>query len=76
MATEEAVVGEIAEPESSPDAGDGKRDRSTIEFPYLDLDAAIEVAQGVHQVGGRVAHGTNLRRTSIRRHRAEGSACG
>src|ERR1035437_1488873 len=30
----------------------GKRERSTIEFPYLDLDAAVEVAQGVHQVAG------------------------
>jgi hypothetical protein len=31
---------------------ESKRGRSTIEFPYLDLDSAIEVAQGVHQVGG------------------------
>ena len=34
------------------DAGDGKRDRSTIEFPYMDLDNAIEIARAVHQAGG------------------------
>jgi hypothetical protein len=28
------------------------RGRSTIEFPYLDLENAIEIAQGVHDVGG------------------------
>lgn len=27
-------------------------ERSTIEFPYTDLDNAIEIAQGVHAVGG------------------------
>jgi hypothetical protein len=32
--------------------GDGKRDRSTIEFPYMDLDNAIEIARAVHQAGG------------------------
>jgi hypothetical protein len=31
---------------------DGSRARSTIEFPYLDLDIAVEIAKGVHQVGG------------------------
>lgn len=30
----------------------GTRDRSTIEFPYMDLDNAIEVAKAVHQAGG------------------------
>jgi hypothetical protein len=33
-------------------AGDGKRDRSTIEFPYLDLDNAVALAKAVHQSGG------------------------
>lgn len=50
----------MAEPEAVPvvveddvsENGEGKRERSTIEFPYLDLDAAVEVAQGVHQVAG------------------------
>ncbi len=28
------------------------RGRSTIEFPYLDFDSAVEVAAGVHAVGG------------------------
>jgi hypothetical protein len=34
------------------DNGDGKRDRSTIEFPYMDLDNAVEIAKAVHQAGG------------------------
>ncbi len=50
MANEEAVLNESEDTEQSE--GDGKRERSTIEFPYLDLDAAVEVAKGVHQVGG------------------------
>lgn len=33
-------------------ASESKRDRSTIEFPYLDLDDAVEIAKGVHTVGG------------------------
>jgi hypothetical protein len=28
------------------------QERSTIQFPYLDLDAAIEVVRGVHNAGG------------------------
>jgi hypothetical protein len=36
---------EVGEPESG-------RERSTIAFPYLDLDDAIEVTKGVHTVGG------------------------
>jgi len=32
--------------------GDAERGRSTIDFPYLDQDDAIEVAQAVHAVGG------------------------
>lgn len=52
MASPETAVNEVEEIEQSQDGGDGKRERSTIEFPYLDLDAAVEVAKGVHQVGG------------------------
>lgn len=29
-----------------------ERERSTIAFPYSDLDAAVEVVRGVHNVGG------------------------
>jgi hypothetical protein len=29
-----------------------KYERSTIEFPYLDLDDAVQVAKGIHQIGG------------------------
>jgi len=31
---------------------DGGRERSTIAFPYLDLDDAVEIAKAVHTVGG------------------------
>lgn len=37
---------------SSASEGDDKRGRSTIEFPYLDLDDAFAIASGVHQIGG------------------------
>lgn len=41
------------EPEvvETPDS-DGGRERSTIGFPYLDLDDSFEIAKGVHNVGG------------------------
>jgi len=52
MASPETAVNEVEELEQSENVGDGKRERSTIEFPYLDLDAGIEIARGVHQVGG------------------------
>ena len=52
MANQEAVANDIEEVEQAQDGGDGKRERSTVEFPYLDLDAAIEIAKGVHEVGG------------------------
>ncbi len=32
---------------------DSRRERSTISFPYLDLNDAIVVAKGVHAVGGK-----------------------
>lgn len=38
--------------QDSPEGDPGKRERSTIEFPYLDLDDAVEVAKGVHSVSG------------------------
>jgi hypothetical protein len=37
--------------DETPENGD-KRERSRIEFPYLDLDAAVEIAKGVHELGG------------------------
>lgn len=49
MASPESAVKEPLEIDESQE---DKRERSTIEFPYLDLDAAVEVAQGVHQVAG------------------------
>ncbi len=40
-----------AQPEAveTPESG---RERSTIAFPYLDLDDAVEIAKAVHTVGG------------------------
>lgn len=51
MSAKEAVK---LEPEA-PDApvAEGGRERSTIGFPYLDLDDAVEVAKAVHTVGGQ-----------------------
>jgi hypothetical protein len=50
MADSEAVPVVVEDDAALPE--DGKRERSTIEFPYLDLDAAVEIAKGVHEVGG------------------------
>lgn len=32
--------------------GLGKRQKSTIDFPYLDLDDSVGIAKGIHDVGG------------------------
>jgi hypothetical protein len=52
MADENLALDEVEGVEQAEETGDGKRERSTIEFPYLDLEAAIEIAKGVNQVGG------------------------
>src|SRR5882762_2297667 len=55
MADTESTLQEVnqADPVASQDEnGDGKRERSTIEFPYLALDVAVEMAKAVHDVGG------------------------
>jgi len=50
MEAETAVKnGEIPEPQ---EGGDERRERSTILFPYGDLDSGIKVAKAVHRVGG------------------------
>ena len=49
MATSESLK---AVPEASQAQDKAKRERSTIVFPYLDLDDAVNVAKGVHIVGG------------------------
>jgi len=51
MAEQEATARQQVE-EIEQENGEGKRERSTIEFPYLDQDAAVEVAKGVYDVGG------------------------
>ncbi len=40
-----------AEP-SKPEAPKQERERSTIDFPYLSLDVAIEIVKAVHETGG------------------------
>lgn len=47
--TEEALVDTRGVDDSQEES---KRERSTIEFPYGDLNSAVEVARGVHAVGG------------------------
>jgi hypothetical protein len=51
--TNEATVKEFPEISEAADPGStGKRERSTIGFPYLDLDDSIEIAKGVHDLTG------------------------
>lgn len=38
--------------EDPQDKSSGKRDQSTIQFPYVDLDGAIAVARALHNSGG------------------------
>src|SRR5258708_5905230 len=52
----------MAQPQAAPETepvstdtqtnSDGKRERSTIAFPYQDLDSAIEIARAVHELTG------------------------
>jgi hypothetical protein len=37
---------------NEPAAEGAGNERSTIEFPYTDLDNAVEIVRGIHQVGG------------------------
>ncbi|HYM06085.1 MAG TPA: hypothetical protein VEU11_05950 [Terriglobales bacterium] len=50
MAVEETVQKDVQN--GQPASDEGKRDRSTIQFPYLPLEEAVSVAKGVHAVGG------------------------
>ncbi len=49
MANQDAAVADILAKEVQEDTEE--RGRSTIDFPYLDLDAAVEIAKGVHHFG-------------------------
>ncbi len=51
MPDKEATA-QTLDPQDAPDNDGGKRERSTIGFPYLDLDDAIEISKGVHNTGG------------------------
>ena len=39
-------------PPTDAKANSSQNERSTIEFPYTDLDNAVEIVRGVHEVGG------------------------
>jgi hypothetical protein len=41
-----------SQPKADPTESSTQSERSTIEFPYVDLDNAAEVVRGVHEVGG------------------------
>lgn len=44
------TLGTVNDSPSSPDKA--RRERSTIAFPYLDQDDAVNIAKGVHSIGG------------------------
>ena len=47
------TIGSAESPEPTPQkTGEDERARSTIGFPYGDLDTAIKIAKGVHRAGG------------------------
>lgn len=45
---------------TKPEAKAAGQSRSTVEFPYNDLDAAVEVAKGVHNAGGTACESEQL----------------
>jgi len=49
---EAAMKEELVSGEAAQDATQ-ERERSTIVFPYLSLDVAVEIAKGVHSTGGQ-----------------------
>jgi hypothetical protein len=53
MAQAQAAVHEM--PDSSEQAPDKSRDRSTIEYPYSGLSDAIEIAKAIHELNGMSA---------------------
>ncbi len=44
-----------AQPNQRPIEGGGQRERSSIEFPYMGLDDAVEVAKAIHSTTGSAA---------------------
>jgi hypothetical protein len=52
MAAEEALIEDAAILEEGKPDAKGKRDYSTVDFPYGDLDDAVEIAKAVNGVGG------------------------
>ena len=52
MSNEATAVKEVPEIEGTDPESNGKRERSTIGFPYLDLNDSIQIAKGVHDLTG------------------------
>lgn len=53
MSTKDSAALNVEPQQEEPSETEAaKRERSTIEFPYLDLDDAVEIAKAVHEVGG------------------------
>ena len=52
MSTKDSAAVNLGPQQDIPDVEGGERERSTIAFPYLDLDDAAEIAKAVHEVGG------------------------
>jgi hypothetical protein len=48
---EQALKGQMEAPESDQSTEGGKREKSTIQFPYLSLEEAVTIAMGVHALG-------------------------
>jgi hypothetical protein len=52
MAAEEAVAEDATILEDGKPDAKGKRDYSTVDFPYGDIDDAVQIAKAVNEVGG------------------------
>lgn len=48
----EAIKEPVENAVDAPETGEGERERSTISFPYNDLDDVVNVAKAVNAVGG------------------------
>lgn len=60
---QEMTVESVSEAEIKqlqPEVAAAGNDRSTVEFPYTDLDSAVEVVKGVHGAGGNACDSDQL----------------
>jgi hypothetical protein len=52
MAQESTAEAVEVSSEDATGAGNGKRERSSIQFPYVSMEDAASLAKGIHEVGG------------------------